>query len=101
LKELAMAAPLPASAKPDYLPKEIAELRQELEHLPRSLRDRMLPLCDRVCHFIYLQSRLLEVAQETVDRLQLDVKYLMFDVDMTKRERDLLRDELENQAEGM
>ena len=82
-----------------YLPKETGDLRKALEQLPRNARDRLLPLCDRICHFIYLQGRLFEMAQETVDRLHLDVKYLLFDLDMTRRERDELREELENPSE--
>jgi len=95
-----MAKPLPPSIKPDYLPKEIGQLRTEIEHLPRSVRDRLLPLCDKICHFIFLQGRLFEMAQETADRLQLDVKYLLFDRDVTRQEREDLRAELENLKEG-
>jgi len=40
----------------------------------------MLPLCDRVCPTCHLQGRLFELAQDTVERLQLDIKYLLFDL---------------------
>jgi hypothetical protein len=95
-----MAKPLPPSSNQEYLPREIGELRKDIEALPRSVRDRLLPLCDKICHFIHLQGRLFEVAQETVDRLHLDVKYLHFDLDMTKLEREELRHELENYTGG-
>src|SRR6516162_5242816 len=78
--EKIMAKPLPLKVKDEYLPPELAQLRQQIEALPRSIRDQMLPLCDRVTHFLHLQGRLFEVAQETVDRLQLDVNYLAFDL---------------------
>ena len=42
-----------------------------------------------------LQGRLVKVAQDAVDQLQLDVKYLLFDVEATRRERDELRELLE------
>jgi hypothetical protein len=95
-----MAKPLPSSGANDYLPRDISQLRKELEGLPRSVRDKLLPLCDRICHFIHLQYRLFEIAQETVDRLHLDVKYLQFDLDVTRRERDDLRQQLENYTGG-
>ena len=95
-----MAKPLKPSNSADYLPKDIGLLRTEIEQLPRSVRDKLLPLCDKICHFICLQGRLFEMAQETVDRLQLETKYLMFDLDCTQAERDELRLELENLTEG-
>jgi hypothetical protein len=95
-----MAKPLPPSVPNEYLPQEVHQLRKELEGLPRSMRERLLPLCDRVSHFIHLQGRLFEMAQETVERLQLDVKYLLFDLDCTRLERDNLRQELENYTGG-
>jgi hypothetical protein len=95
-----MAKPLALLPAQEFLPHEIGELRKDVEALPRSVRDKLLPLCDKICHFIHLQGRLFEMAQETVDRLHLDVKYLLFDLDMTKRERDQLRQELENYTGG-
>ncbi|HYV36106.1 MAG TPA: hypothetical protein VE988_10410, partial [Gemmataceae bacterium] len=84
----------------DYLPHDIKTLREQVEQLPRSVRDKLLPLCDKICHFICLQGRLFEMAQEAVDRLQLEAKYLNFDLDWTRQERDELRAELENLLEG-
>jgi hypothetical protein len=95
-----MAKPLPPSSIQEFLPHEIGELRKDIEALPRSVRDRLLPLCDKICHFIHLQGRLFEMAQETADRLHLDLKYLMFDLDMTKLERDELQQELKNYTGG-
>jgi hypothetical protein len=96
-----MAAPLPPQVKEEYLPREFVEIRLEIERLPRKIRDRMLPLCDRICHYVHLQGRLFEMAQETAERLQLDVKYLLFDLDCTRKERDDAVEELENLTEGM
>jgi hypothetical protein len=95
-----MLSPMPASKANDYLPKDIGLLRAEVEQLPRSIRDRLLPLCDKVCHFLCLQGRLFELAQETVERLQLEAKCKQFDLDWTRRERDEYCDQLENLTEG-
>ena len=93
-----MAESLPTKWKKEHLPQELCDLRSHLESLPINLRAKMVPLCDRVCHFTRLQGRLVQIAQDTVDQLQLDVKYLLFDLDVTRRERDILRQELEEQS---
>ena len=93
-----MANALPTEWRKEHLPQELSELRSHLELLPIHLRAKMVPLCDRICHFTRLQSRLVQIAQDTVDQLQLDVKYLLFDLDVTRRERDSLQQELEEQS---
>jgi hypothetical protein len=85
-------------------PPEFGELRGYLNQLPLPWRDKMLPLCDRVGAYIGMQYKLLRIAQDTVENLQMDVRYLMFDVEATARERDQLLRELgiggEEEAEG-
>jgi hypothetical protein len=90
-----MAEPLMPSCARDELPPELLELRGHALLLPLALRERLLPLCERVCQFVRLQGRLVRIAQDAVDQLHLDVKYLLFDLDATRRERDELRAELE------
>jgi hypothetical protein len=94
-----MATILTSNTPNDYIPKEVALLRKEIEQLPRSVRDRLLPLCDRICRFIHLQGRLFEIAQENCDRMTLDMKCLLFDLDCTRMERDELRERQENKEE--
>jgi hypothetical protein len=93
-----MSESLPTEWNKEHLPQELTDLRSHLESLPLHLRAKMMPLCDRVCHIARLQSRLVQIAQDTVDQLHLDVKYLLFDLDVTRRERDTLRQELEEQS---
>src|SRR5688572_23129566 len=75
----------------DPVPAELVELRGHVDQLPLYLRMKMLPLCERLGHYCRLQSRLVRIAQDAVDQLQLDVKYLMFDVESTRREKEQLR----------
>ncbi len=93
-----MAESLQTEWKKEHLPQELTDLRSHLDWLPLHLRAKMVPLCDRLCHFTRLQSRLVQIAQDTVDQLHLDVKYLLFDLDVTRRECDALRQELEEQS---
>lgn len=90
-----MPRPLPTDWRKDQVPQDLIDLQSHLEKLPLHLRTTLLPLCDRVGHFTRLQARLIKVAQDAVDQLQLDVKYLLFDVEATRRERDDLRELIE------
>lgn len=92
-----MAQPLPLDWRKDpQLPNDLINLRNHLDQLPLPLREQLVPLCDRAGHFARLQSRLVRIAQDAVDQLQLDMKYLLFDLEATRRERDELRGQLES-----
>jgi len=90
-----MSNPLPTDWRKDQMPQDLIELRSHLDTLPLHQREKLLPLCERVAHFTKLQNRLVRIAQDAVDQLQLDVKYLLFDTEATRRERDELRELLE------
>lgn len=91
-----MARPLPTTEwRKDEVPQELVELRCHLDRLPYHLREKVLPLCDKLGHFARLQGRLVKIAQDAVDQLQLDIKYLLFDLEATRRERDELQAHLE------
>jgi hypothetical protein len=96
-----MAKPLSTEWRKDQVPAELNELRAHLDKLPLQWREKLLPLCERVGHFTRLQNKLVRIAQDAVDQLQLDVKYLLFDVEATRRERDELREILEELEEGL
>ncbi|MBX9678660.1 MAG: hypothetical protein K2X38_07835 [Gemmataceae bacterium] len=83
-----MAKPISLEFRKDQVPQELIDLKSHIEQLPLPLRDKMLPLVDRLGHYTRLQGRLVRIAQDAVDQLQLDIKYLLFDLDATRRERD-------------
>jgi hypothetical protein len=88
-----MAGQVQTDWRRDSGPPELEELRGYLNQLPLPWRERMLPLSDRVAQYIRLQNKLLRMSQESVEQLQLDVKYLLFDVEATRREcEELLRE---------
>ena len=94
-----MSQPHAQQWRKDQIPSELIELRKEVEQLPLHLRQRLLPLCERLYHYSRLHSRLLRIAQEAVDQLQLDAKYLQFDLEATRRERDELAREIRGPEE--
>jgi hypothetical protein len=85
----------------DQIPAELIELRTHLDQLPLHLRQKLMPLTDRLYHYTRLHSRLLRIAQEAVDQLQLEAKYLNFDLEATRRERDELARESQGYDEEM
>ena len=90
-----MADSAASGKKKEELPPELVELRDQVDLLPRSVREKLAPLCDRVAHFVQLQARLIRIAQDAIDQLHMDNRYLNFDVEATRRERDALAAELE------
>jgi hypothetical protein len=91
-----MARPLPTSTewRTDHVPLELKELQGHLTQAPHPWREKLLPLCERLAQYTRLQHRLVRIAQDAVDQLQLDVKYLTFDLEVTRKERDELLREL-------
>jgi hypothetical protein len=73
---------------------ELEELRRLVELLPAQRRRKLLTLCEKVAEMWDRQKRLVQAAQEAWDQLHLDFKYLQFDLDVTRRERDSLRKQL-------
>ena len=94
-----MAKPHSVEWRKDQIPSELIELKAQIEQLPLHLRQKLLPLCERLHHYTRLHSRLLRIAQEAVDQLQLDAKYLHFDLEATRRERDELMREIRGPEE--
>jgi hypothetical protein len=83
-----------ADRRKESVPPELVELRGYLNQLPQAWREKTVPLCERVGEYIRLQYKLLRLSQETVENLHMDVRYLLFDVEATCRERDDLLREL-------
>ena len=54
-----------------------------------------MPVFDRVKQSTLRRRRILSLVQDALSQLRLDMKYLMFDLEATRRERDEFRDLLE------
>jgi len=79
----------------DELPKEMLELVNAVEALPNDHRCRVEPILDRVVESTKRRRRILHLVQEALGQLRLDMKYLMFDLEATRRERDAYREKLD------
>ena len=78
------------------LPKDIVELNHLIADLPEEYRSRLEPVCQRVINSTRRRQRILSLVQEALSQLRLDMKYLLFDLDATRRERDRFKESLED-----
>ena len=78
----------------DELPIEIAELGEALNALPAELRLAIGPLFNQVIESSKRRRRILNLVQDALGQLRLDMKYMMFDLEATRRERDDYRRKL-------
>jgi len=72
----------------DELPLDIIELAQLLQQLPLEQRLAVEPVFARVVESTKRRRRILNLVQDALGQLRLDMKYLMFDLEATRRERD-------------
>jgi hypothetical protein len=72
----------------DELPREILDLAEAIQRLPAESRCRMEPLLGRVIENTRRRRRILSLVQDALGQLRLDMKYLAFDLEATRRERD-------------
>jgi hypothetical protein len=78
------------------VPQELAELGLLIGAFPKTRKDELEIAFQRVVDSVHRRRRTLEVVQDALAQLRLDLKYLMFDLDATRRERDLLRQQMED-----
>jgi hypothetical protein len=79
----------------ESLPADIAELAAALAELPVAERQRIEPLITRVLDSTARRRRILGLVQDALTQLRLDMKYLMFDLEATRRERDEFKRKVE------
>jgi hypothetical protein len=82
----------------DELPREVLDLAEAVNVLPSELRQAIEPLLGRVMDSNRRRRRVLALGQEALSQLRLDMKYLAFDLEATRRERDDFRRKLEESA---
>ena len=73
------------------LPRELTDLAQMIATLPEPLQKNLEASYSRVVESVRRRRRILALVQEALSQLRLDIKYLMFDLEMTRRERDELK----------
>lgn len=67
---------------------DLTQLIGLVAELPPQFRDRIQPVLGRVVESTQRRRRILTLVQEALGQLRLDMKYLVFDLEATRRERD-------------
>jgi len=85
------------SAIKTELPKDMLELISAIDALPAENRIKIAPILARVVESSKRRRRILTLVQEALSQLRLDMKYLVFDLEATRRERDAYKKDLEGE----
>jgi hypothetical protein len=87
-------APHYRSHDADELPKEFVELEQRIAALPEPYHSQLQSAYLDAVEAVSRRRRILTLVQESLAQFRLDVKYLIFDLEITRRERDALQAQL-------
>jgi hypothetical protein len=79
----------------DETPIELQEMVKAINGLPARYRDAVAPAMQRVIECSTRRRRILNLVQEALSHLRLYMKYFIFDLEATRRERDEYREQLE------
>lgn len=80
--------------------RKLAELLGEITTLPAAERAKLQAAATEVRKTHERLSGAVSALQESVDYLRLSIKYLVFDLEATRRENSMLRQLLEESASG-
>ena len=78
------------------IPLELAELGRLIASTSCSQQTELERAFQRAVEATRRRRRILDLVQEALSQLRLDIKYLMFDLDWTRRERNVLQQQLED-----
>ena len=70
------------------LPREMSDLAEKIAALPEPLQRDLQVSYNHVVESVRRRRRILALVQEALAQLRLDIKYLMFDLEVTRKERD-------------
>ena len=76
------------------LPRELIDLARNIAALPEEQQLELEVTYNQVVESVRRRRRILALVQEALSQLRLDIKYMMFDLEMTRKERDELRESL-------
>ena len=74
--------------KPEEMPADLVALIHKVALLPDEHRKFLIPEMDAITESTMKRRRILKLVQEALQTIRLDMKYLMFDLHATRRERD-------------
>jgi hypothetical protein len=81
----------------EELPADLQRLVVAVQNLPQEYSSEVAVALERVVESTKRRRRILTLVQDALSQLRLDMKYLMFDLEATRRERDDYQAKLEQQ----
>lgn len=90
-----MSEPANTLSNTHEIPRELLDLADAIAALPVEHRQAVEPFLNRVVDSNRRRRRILTLVQDALSQLRLDMKYLAFDLEATRRERDEFRKKLE------
>jgi hypothetical protein len=82
------------AGRQELVSKDFTDLGTAVAALPNEYRAQLEPLLERVVENSARRRQILSLVQDALGQLRLDMKYLMFDLEATRRERDEYRRKL-------
>ncbi len=79
----------------EQIPADLQKMAVALGKIPDQYVVQLAPLLDAVIESTKRRRRILSLVQDALSQLRLDMKYLMFDLEATRREREEYRLKLE------
>jgi hypothetical protein len=89
--------PRTTAAEVEELPADLQRLVAAVQNLPEEYSSEVAVALERVVESTKRRRRILTLVQDALSQLRLDMKYLMFDLEATRRERDDYQAKLEQQ----
>jgi len=80
--------------------KKLAELMQEIGSLPDKDREKLESLAEETVRRHRELKENVDAVQESINYLRLCIKYILFDLEATRRENGYLRAMLQNEEEN-
>lgn len=80
----------------DDLPRELLDLGRKIAAVTGPAHDDLGAAYTQVVDAVRRRRKILALVQEALSQLRLDIKYLMFDLEVTRQERDELRGQVED-----
>ena len=81
----------------DQLPLDLNDLISAVNELPVEHRTNLQAPLNRVIEYTRRRRRILNLIQEALSQLRMDMKYMMFDLEATRRERDAYKNNLDGE----
>ena len=79
------------------MPSDLEELGRRINQLSEADRRSIRPVYDRVLESFRLRTRIMNVAKEALERIRLDMAFLRFDLEATRREKESLEKQMDGE----